>query len=131
MAPSVGPSSAQKLSGVVVTLTEPPWQTCGTIVTSAVEVANTCTPARCRVRSKSAEVPNTPTYTGVSTGVSARTVVSVVARASGWVLTQPITARSTSSATAYVVIRQPRRDAVTAREPAPAGSGVTDVMAGG
>ena len=49
-------------------------------------------PARCRVRSKSAGAPNTPTYTGLPTGVAARTVVSVVARASGWVLTQPITA---------------------------------------
>ena len=73
------------------------------------------------MRSKSAGVPKTPTYTGSPTGVSARTVVSVVASASGWVLTQPITARSTSSATAYVVIRQPRRDGVTASEPAPGG----------
>ena len=55
---------AQKLSGVVVTLTDPPWQTCGMIVTSTVEVAKTRTPEMCRVRSKSAGVPKTPTKTG-------------------------------------------------------------------
>ena len=85
----------------------------------------------CRLRSKSAGVPNTPTYTGSPTGVSARTVVPVVGRAFGWVLTQPITARRSTSTTAYVVIRQPRRDGVTSSDPAAAGSGVTDVMAGG
>ena len=132
MAPSVGPSSAQKLSGVVVTFTEPPWQTCGTIVTSAVEDAKTRTPARCRLRSKSAGVPNTPTYTGSPTGVSARTVVSVVDSAFGWVLTQPITASSTSSD--HGVRRDPpapARRAHRQRARARLGSGVTDVMAGG
>ena len=54
-----------------------------------------------------------------------------MASAFGWVLTQPITARSTTSTTAYVAIRQPLRDGVTASDPAAAGSGVTDVMAGG
>ena len=45
---------------------------------------------------------------------------------SGWVLTQPITASSTNSATAYAVSRHPRRDGAAASF-----SGVTDAMAGG
>ena len=57
--------------------------------------------------------------------------VSRCGQGSGWVLTQPITASSRTSTTAYAVIRQPRRDGATASEPARAGSGVTDVMAGG
>jgi hypothetical protein len=98
-------------------------------VTSAVAVAKTRTPEMCRLRSKSAGVPKTPRKTGSVTGVDAVTRVDDVSSSSGWVLTQPITASSTTSTTTYTSTRQPRRDGATASTPA--GSGVTEVMAGG
>src|SRR4051794_35302788 len=100
-APSVGPNSAQKLFGVVVTLIDPSWQTCGMTFTSVVEVAKMRTPETCRVRSKSEPVPKTPTKTGSVTGVEATTRVFDVGRGSGCVVTQPITATSRTAAPAY------------------------------
>ena len=84
------------------------------------------------MRSKSAGVPKTPRKTGSPDRRGRRAPWSSdVGSSSGWVLTQPITASSTTSTTAYAVIRQPRRDGATASEPRPGGPGVTDVMAGG